>query len=226
MDGIEVAAAIESDPALRDLAVVMLTSVGHKRELSRAGVSRVDAALIKPVRPTHLLNTLATAWSRKSSTPQAIHSAHPPAPANRGGDLSRELAGITVRVLVAEDNPVNQKVASLILGKLGIRPDLAPNGRQAVDMFEKGSYDLIFMDCQMPELDGYAAAREIRLREKIGRRVRIVAMTAEALAGSRELCLEAGMDGYIAKPVKFDEVFKAIEEWLRLKEEADRSVLT
>ena len=226
MDGIEVATEIGSDLAFRDLVVVMLTSVGHKRELGQIESARVDASLVKPVRPAHLLSTLATEWSKRSSTAQVADLPDSAAPANLGGKLADALAGIAVRVLVVEDNPVNQKVASFILGKLGIRPDLATNGLEAIAMFEKAPYDLIFMDCQMPELDGYAASREIRRRERKGRQVRIVAMTAEALAGSRELCLHAGMDGYIAKPVKFDKVFEAIEEWLRLKQAADRVVLT
>ena len=95
-----------------------------------------------------------------------------------------------------------------------IRPDLAANGREAIKMFESIPYDLIFMDCQMPDMDGYAASREIRSGETAGRRVAIVAMTAEAMAGSREACLAAGMDDYIAKPVKLEEIFEALQEWL------------
>jgi two-component system sensor histidine kinase/response regulator len=128
--------------------------------------------------------------------------------------LAGEFAGLRVRVLVAEDNPVNQKVAVLMLGKLGIRPEVAANGREAVEMFEMTPYDMIFMDCQMPELDGYAACREIRSREGRGRRVIIVAMTADAMEGSRELCIEAGMDDYISKPVKRGEISAALRKWL------------
>src|ERR1019366_4993761 len=128
--------------------------------------------------------------------------------------LAGEFAGLSVRVLVAEDNIVNQKVAILMLGTLGIRPDVASNGREAVEMFEMTHHDLIFMDCQMPELDGYAASRSIRSREGGGRRVAIVAMTAEAMEGSRELCLEAGMDDYISKPVKRGEICEVLRKWL------------
>jgi CheY-like chemotaxis protein len=134
-----------------------------------------------------------------------------------------EFAGRTVRVLVAEDNTVNQKVAILMLGTLGIRPDVAANGREAIEMFEMTPYDLIFMDCQMPELDGYAASREIRSRERHGRRVAIVAMTAEAMEGSRELCIDAGMDDYISKPVKRDQVFEAVRKWLAPRGTEDES---
>jgi two-component system, sensor histidine kinase and response regulator len=128
--------------------------------------------------------------------------------------LTSRGSGSRVRVLLAEDNTVNQKVATLILEKLGIRPDLAANGCEAVKMFEMAPYDLIFMDCQMPDMDGYAASRQIRLGETDGRRVAIIAMTAEAMAGSREACLAAGMDDYIAKPVKMEEIYEALRKWL------------
>jgi CheY-like chemotaxis protein len=116
-------------------------------------------------------------------------------------------------VLVAEDNVVNQKVAGLMLGRLGLRPDFAANGHEAVEMFSMAPYDLIFMDCQMPQMDGYEAAREIRSREGSGRRVAIIAMTAEAMAGSRENCIAAGMDDYIAKPVKPSDLLGKLEQW-------------
>jgi CheY-like chemotaxis protein len=118
------------------------------------------------------------------------------------------------RILIAEDNPVNQKVASRMLEKLGIRADLAGNGREAVEMLALAPYDLIFMDCQMPEMDGYAATRKIRRDEPAGRRVAIVAMTAEAMTGAREACLEAGMDDHIAKPVKLEDLFGVLCKWL------------
>jgi signal transduction histidine kinase/CheY-like chemotaxis protein len=214
MDGLEVAGAIKADPAGRDTLVVLLTSVGQWSELRRTEGSRVDASLVKPVRQSQLLNVLATAWCKKLEPAQVGRStsARAAVPVNR--DLAGEFAGLPVRVLVAEDNPVNQRVAVLILEKLGIRPQVAANGREAVEMFERTPFDLIFMDCQMPELDGYAACREIRSREGRERRVTIVAMTAEAMEGARELCIEAGMDDYISKPVKRGEVSEALRKWL------------
>src|ERR1019366_6919205 len=193
---------------------VRLTSVGQWSELRRTEGARVDASLVKPVRQSQLLNTLATAWSKKLEVAHVVPSASARGAVHVASKLAGEFAGLSVRVLVAEDNAVNQKVAVLILGKLGIRPDLAANGREAVEMFEMKPYDLIFMDCQMPELDGYAASREIRRRERRGRLVTIVAMTAEAMEGSRGLCLDAGMDDYISKPVKRSEICEALRKWL------------
>jgi CheY-like chemotaxis protein len=118
------------------------------------------------------------------------------------------------RTLVVEDNAVNQKVAVRMLERLGLRADVAANGREAVEMCRMVPYDLIFMDCQMPEMDGFAASREIRQMESVGHSsATIVAMTAEAMAGTREECLAAGMDDYIAKPVKFDHLRDAVMSW-------------
>jgi CheY-like chemotaxis protein len=118
------------------------------------------------------------------------------------------------RTLVVEDNAVNQKVAVRMLERLGLRADVAANGREAVEMCRLVPYELIFMDCQMPEMDGFTAAREIRQLESYTHQAAaIVAMTAEAMAGTREECLAAGMDDYIAKPVKFEHLKEAVKSW-------------
>ena len=117
-----------------------------------------------------------------------------------------------LRVLIAEDNAVNQVVALRMLERLGVRAAVAANGREAVDMARMQPYDILFMDCQMPEMNGYEAAREIRRGEGPDRRVTIIAMTAEAVEGSRERCVGAGMDGFIAKPVKLEELIEVLEK--------------
>ena len=116
-------------------------------------------------------------------------------------------------MLVAEDNVVNQKVAVRILENLNCRVDVAANGREALDLFESLSYDVVFMDCQMPELDGYEATLEIRRRQGTGRRIPVIAMTANALQGDRERCLDAGMDDYMAKPVALAAFREMLDRW-------------
>jgi len=214
MDGVELAGAIKADPAIRDTVVVLLTSVGQWSELRHFEGTRVDASLVKPVRQLQLLNTLATEWSKRLELERPDRPTAKREAADVNAALAGEFAELPVRILVAEDNVVNQKVAALMLRKLGIRADLAANGREAVRMYEMTPYDLILMDCQMPELDGYAASREIRSWEGPRRHVAIVAMTAEAMAGTRELCVAAGMDDYISKPVKRDEMIEALRKWL------------
>ncbi len=127
---------------------------------------------------------------------------------------SPAMPGHDVRVLVAEDNPVNQKLAILLLEKLGIRGEVARNGREAVEMFTRLPYDVILMDCQMPEMNGYEAAREIRRREASGPRAAIIAMTADSVAGCRERCMQAGMDDFISKPVNREDLAKILKKWL------------
>jgi CheY-like chemotaxis protein len=123
-------------------------------------------------------------------------------------------AARNARVLVVEDNVVNQKVACLLLERVGLRPDVAANGREAVQMAALLPYGLILMDCQMPEMDGYEATRQIRQREVPERRVAVVAMTADAMAGTRERCLSAGMDDYLSKPVKPAALHAVLNRWL------------
>jgi signal transduction histidine kinase/CheY-like chemotaxis protein len=210
MDGATLAAAIKSDPLLSDCVVIMLTSIGNWSEVRRLEGASVDACLVKPVRNSQLLNTLVSTWSRhleKTSLDAEILSRS--STATRPA-LAGKFAGLQIRVLVVEDNIVNQKVASRLLERLGLRADVACDGREAIEMLEMMPYDLIFMDCQMPEMNGYEATAEIRRREGKDRHVPIVAMTAEATVTCKEQCIAAGMDIYISKPVRMDDIVDAL----------------
>jgi CheY-like chemotaxis protein/HPt (histidine-containing phosphotransfer) domain-containing protein len=127
-----------------------------------------------------------------------------------------------LRILLAEDNVVNQKVALRLLGQMGYRADVAANGLEAIDAVGRQTYDVVLMDVQMPELDGFEASREINRRWPVDRRPRIVAMTANAMRGDRELCTAAGMDDYVAKPVRIEELVAALERTPRRAETGAR----
>ena len=219
IDGATLAMMIKADPAIRNTLVVMLTSVGNWREVRELEGGGIDACIVKPVRHLHLLNTLATAWSRKrQETAQtecrtSVTALKTNVTEERVVDAGQDRRpDCTLRVLVAEDNVVNQKVARRMLDRLGIRADVAANGREAVQMVADMPYDVILMDCQMPEMNGYEAAREIRRLEMPNRRVAIIAMTADASATCRSECLAAGMDDFIAKPVKPEQLKIALRK--------------
>jgi len=199
---------------LSDTVLIMLTSVSLSSEMRQTQEAFMDACLVKPVRQSQLLNTLATAWSKKLQNGSVTQTKALPETGALKSKFAGRFSGVPVRVLVAEDNAVNQKVAVRMLERVGLRPDLAADGREAVEMCAMLPYDLIFMDCQMPEMDGYTAAAAIRKQQRSDRQVAIIAMTAEAMEGSRERCIEAGMDDYIAKPVRLDDMVEALKKWI------------
>jgi signal transduction histidine kinase/CheY-like chemotaxis protein len=209
--GAELAVAIKIDPALSGAMVILLTSMSNWSGAKEIEGSSVDACLLKPVRQSVLMNSLANAWSKRLD-PGVLDPPGRPAPYAK-----RLPARSSVRVLVAEDNVVNQKVAVRMLEKLGLRVDVAGNGREAVEMVKMLPYDLVFMDCQMPEMNGYEAVGAIRRRESGGRHTPIVAMTADAMEGYREQCLAAGMDDFISKPVKMDALVQTVKKWAPAK---------
>jgi signal transduction histidine kinase/CheY-like chemotaxis protein/ligand-binding sensor domain-containing protein len=213
MDGATLAKAIKADPAIRDTVVVVLSSIGDSREAR--GAQGIDAYMVKPVRQSQLFNTLVDTWAAKLRTAHRspAEAAGPSSPGAAKPGLHMRFDGSHLRVLVAEDNIINQKVAVRILERMGIRADVAANGREVVDMMRILPYDVIFMDCQMPEMNGYEAATEIRRREGTGRHIAIIAMTAEALAGARERCLASGMDDYVPKPIQIGSLVDALKRW-------------
>jgi CheY-like chemotaxis protein len=209
-DGTALASQIKAEPGLGDTIAILLRPASCEGKLHAAEHSGIDEILAKPPRASQLLDAFATTWGRKTRLPvcQVASGNGPPR-----SIPNLFLEGETIRVLLAEDNIVNQKVAVSLLGRLGIRTDVAANGLEAVQMSGLLPYDVIFMDCQMPEMDGYAAARQVRLLQGAGQRVTIIAMTAEVLAGTRERCLAAGMDDYMTKPVSLHSMVEILQKW-------------
>ena len=235
MDGEGLAQAIRADRILRHTMLIMLTSSGRRGDGRRFQEAGFAGYFVKPVRASTLMDALATAWGAQlEGKESAIVTRHTlaesgsksaaPRIASGGGATPAGLPFEHVRVLVAEDNVVNQKVACRLLEKLGCRVEVAANGREAVEMTARIPFDLVFMDCQMPELDGYDATREIRKREGAGKRTPILAMTANAMDTDRARCLEAGMDDFLSKPVHPSVLRRAMERWVKAAEESEAPI--
>ena len=189
--------------------LLFLSSTRLRGDDSRQLETSATGYIHKPVRPAQLLEALCRAMS--------IHlqrEKRPPAAPALDSGLSRRLP---LRLLLADDNPINQKVGLSVLHKLGYRADVANNGLEVLKALEQKIYDILFLDVQMPEMDGLEAARKICERWPAGKRPRIIAMTGNALLGDREKCLAAGMDDYISKPVRIAELQAALERWGPLK---------
>jgi signal transduction histidine kinase/DNA-binding response OmpR family regulator len=201
MDGFEVIELIRANPHFEGATIMMLTSADQTESAVRCRKLGVTFYLIKPIKPAELLIAIRRALGKMPAGAMARQAAPVKA------------TGRSLRVLVAEDNLVNQKLAVKLLEKLGHNVVLASNGAEAVSQSQQAEYDLIFMDVQMPEMDGFEATRRIREQEQSsGAHVPIVAMTAYAMSGDRERCLAAGMDGYISKPVSLEALEQAIGE--------------
>jgi CheY-like chemotaxis protein len=210
MDGNTLAGAIHASATGRVLPLVMLTSFGRRREDIEAGVA-FAAFLTKPIKPSQLYDALMTVFAGKQLRVTS------PVP----GDSQAPLAdGLPLRILVAEDNAVNQQLALLLLKKLGYRADAVSNGLEALDAIERQPYDVVLMDVQMPEMDGLEATRRLRSRRPGDMTPRVVAMTANAMQGDREACLAAGMDDYIAKPIHIEELVDVLRRTGSKLEEA------
>ncbi|PYS79902.1 MAG: histidine kinase, partial [Acidobacteria bacterium] len=216
MDGFELARTIKSDTEIAAVNLVMLTSFGERGHGATARETGVAAYLTKPVRQSNLFDCLANVISVATVAPERDVT-----PAKRGSQLftkhmlKESKVSSHKLILLAEDNIVNQKVAIRQLQKLGYRADAVANGSEVLEALSRISYDLVLMDCQMPEMDGYEATAEIRRQEGETRHTPIVAMTAHALTGDRGKCIAAGMDEYITKPVKLEELSRVLELFLR-----------
>jgi CheY-like chemotaxis protein len=213
MDGFDVAGRIQQRWPRLGTKIVVLSSIGQRGDADRCRALDIRAYLPKPVKPSDLLGAIQAACSHglersgESERGRQPRRLTPESPSLRG-------LGRALRILVAEDNAVNQTVARRTLEKQGHTVVVADNGRRALEAFENGPFDLILMDVQMPEMDGFEAVAAIREREALTSRGRIpiIAMTAHAMLGDRERCLKVGMDGYVAKPVQATELLDAIAD--------------
>jgi CheY-like chemotaxis protein len=202
MDGFALVERIRQNPRMATASIIMLTSAGQRGDAARCRQLEVAAYLTKPVGQSELFDAiLRVLGSRVAETQQgALVTRHSLREGRKGP-----------RVLLAEDNAVNRTLAVRLLEKRGCSVELAGNGLEAVAAFERQSFDLVLMDVQMPEMDGFEATAAIRERERTtGTHTPIVAMTAHVMKGDREQCLAAGMDGYIPKPVRPQELFEVL----------------
>jgi len=207
MDGETLGRKIKGDPDLTTCILVIMTSIRQHGDAERLKEIGFTACLVKPVRRSHLYNSFTTVVGKetvaKDKPLSSIFTKE-----SIAGDRKRK-----IRILIAEDDVTSQKVAMRIIEKLGFRVDAVANGEEAIKALETAPYDLVFMDVQMPKMDGFAATREIRNpKSKIqNRNIPIIAMTAHAIKGDRERCLEAGMNDYVSKPVQPRQLIEAIE---------------
>jgi PAS domain S-box-containing protein len=208
MDGFQFVECLRKRPELSTATIMMLTSAGHRGDAERCKALGISAYLLKPIRQSELREAIARVLGAKEQqgaiplvTRYSLHDARDPE--------------TVLSVLLVEDNPVNQRLATRMLEKRGHRVVLAGNGREALEALEKGSFDLAFMDVQMPEMDGFQATAAIREKEiGTGTHLPVVALTAHAIKGDRERCLAAGMDGYLTKPIRPRELDDVLESYL------------
>jgi CheY-like chemotaxis protein len=213
MDGLTLARAIKSEPEIANTRLIILTSLGKVMSTEEFKSAGIDAYLVKPVKQSRLFDAVVSAMGSAAAVEmlgKAACAAHPGVPPDPSLPA--------LRIIVAEDNDVNQKVALGQLQRLGYPARAVTNGLEVLEALEETPCDVIFMDCQMPKLDGFETTRLIRKRETethqtgvLRRPVHIVAMTADAMQGDRERCIEAGMNDYVSKPVHLGELRAALE---------------
>lgn len=215
MNGLELIQIIRQLPEIASTPIILLSSLGATFSLEELNQLHIAMSLPKPIRQTKLCENIVTVLKsirEKGAAPFAASTT----PASALTQPRRK-----ARILLAEDNPINQQVALRILAKIGYRADVAANGLEVLQAFKKIPYDLILMDCQMPEMDGYITTEQIRqIEQQKGGHTLIIAMTAHALKGDREKCLAAGMDDYIAKPIDIHMLALALDSWLKNSEPA------
>jgi two-component system, sensor histidine kinase and response regulator len=206
MDGFDLIERIRSDPEIAQIRLLLLTSAGPPEDTARCRALKISDCLTKPVRQSLLYNSVVNAIALRN------RDAEDSSPSLKAGERpGRALAQRELQVLLAEDHPVNQKVAVRMLQRSGHTVVVASDGRQALEAIGCGHFDVVLMDLQMPEMDGFEALRTIREREATtGEHLPVIALTAHAMNGDRERCLRAGFDGYLAKPIRQVELEKAL----------------
>jgi two-component system sensor histidine kinase/response regulator len=211
IDGLRLAGMIKSDPFLAGIRLIMISSVGIRGDGRKARETGISGYLTKPIRRDFLYESIAAVMGYVDPLEEGtLVTRHTVAGARR------RIAG---KVLLVEDNPLNQEVTLGMLSVLGVKADVAGNGQEGLDAIAAKRYDLVLMDCQMPVMDGYAATRALRAREKEsgGGRLHVVALTANALAGDSDACLAAGMDGYLSKPFTIQKLGNILSQWLSVE---------
>jgi len=220
MDGIELAGILKADPDTAPMKLFLLSSSGARLGAAETHLRGFAASLTKPVRSSELFDCLITNLNGETPLITTV-------PALTQQPETVEMKGM---ILLVEDNKMNQLVGSKVLAKLGHQYRIANNGLEAVSAIKEGCYAAVLMDCQMPEMDGYEATAEIRRIEGTGRHTPIIAMTAAAMEGDREACLDAGMDDYITKPVREAAVASVLEQWVALAapngDESDQELMS
>ena len=214
MDGMQLARAIKAEPQLASTKIVLLTSLGDNFDATILRNAGIGACLVKPVRQSRLFDCLSNVLAGAPLSAPVAATSQPFQPSTPALPMHANL-----RILLAEDNTINQKVAIGQLQELGYSADVAGNGLEVLDALKRSRYDIILMDCQMPEMDGYEATRTIRRWEQekaypsVAYPIHIIAMTANAMQGDREKCLAAGMNDYVSKPVEVEEIKAAFDRW-------------
>lgn len=212
MDGLQLGKTIREEPALAHTKLILLTSMGRRGDAKLAHSAGFSGYLTKPVRKAHLYDCLRLVMGQSQSLSPNDHAdSASPALITR-----HQVAEVRAQLLllVVDDNAINQKVAVKMLEKLGYRINVAGNGKEALLALARQTYHLVFMDCQMPELDGFETTKLIRAHEQAGQHLPIIAMTANAMAGDREHCISAGMDDFVSKPVKSQDLQTMLTKWL------------
>jgi len=207
MDGIETTVKIKKLSSFKQVPVIMITAFGDEKTVKKISPIQFDAFLAKPIKQSTLFDAIMESFDRKDQMDHTVMSEEPPQ------SITDSPRWQDIRLMLVEDNLINQTVAKELLGQAGIEPDIMTNGQEAVDAVSKKKYDIVLMDIQMPVLNGFQATEAIR-KHYSAEALPIIAMTANAMKGDKEACLESGMNDYVPKPIKKNDLFSVIQKWL------------